>query len=86
MLTATSLLKIPCPTCAGDTLTTFDWLAEHGVVCEQCFRRIAIDAAELGRGFAAIELAWAEVDAAARDLGRPRALAGGGRIASSEAA
>jgi hypothetical protein len=81
MPTTTSLLKISCPTCAHDTLTTFDWLAEHGVVCEQCFQRIAIDAAELGHGFAAIELAWAEVDAAARDLSgrefrRQQAVAG----------
>ena len=71
MPTLTSLFKVSCPTCAHGTPTTLDWLSEHGVICEGCFQSIAVNATELGRGLAAINLAWDEVDSVARDLRRP---------------
>ena len=71
--TRSSLISFFCFECAYRTSTTYEWLAEHGVTCEQCYRNIPVDAEELGRGLAAIDPAWGEVSAVAEELARPLA-------------
>ena len=67
------LISFFCFECDARTATTYDWLAEHGVTCEQCYETIPVDADELGRGLVAIDLAWAEVSAVVEELARPLA-------------
>lgn len=57
-----ALLQIECLDCAHSTQTTMAWLAEHGLICEGCYRSVPLNAAELGRGLSMIEGFFAEVD------------------------
>ena len=68
--TRSSLISFFCFECDARTATTYDWLAEHGVTCEHCYEKIPVDAEELGRGLAAIDLAWGEVDTVVQELNR----------------
>ena len=69
--TRSSLISFFCFECDRRTSTPYDWLVEHGVTCEQCYEKIPVDVEELGRGLAAIDLAWGEVDTVVQELNRP---------------
>lgn len=75
----TSLLVIGCLHCGHQTPTTVNWLLEHGLICEGCFKTIPLNIPEIEHGLAAIEESWAELDAAVLTLRRPVGrYAGGG--------
>jgi hypothetical protein len=49
------------------------WLADHGLICEGCYRSVPLNAAELGWGLAMIESFLGEIDDTILILKRPLA-------------